>query len=238
MTETIELGDVTVALTRKDVKHVHLTVHPPTGRVTLVAPPGTRTEVARAYAITKLGWIRKQRTQLAAQAREEQRQFVERESHQVWGRRYLMSIAEVDAKPGVKLGHRRLTLRVRPGSSAQKRAEVMHDWHKTLLHAVVPGLISKWEGKLGVRVSGYFLQRMKTKWGSCNPGKGHIRLNTELVKKPKDLLEYVVVHEMAHLLEPSHNERFVAILDRHWSQWRESRAELNELPLGSGVWRE
>ena len=237
MTEMIELGDVTVALTRKDVKHVHLTVHPPTGRVTLVAPPGTRTEVARAYAITKLGWIRKQRTQLAAQAREEQRQFVERESHQVWGRRYLMTIAEEDDKPGVKLGHRRLNLRVRPGSSAQKRAEVMHDWHKTLLHLVVPGLISKWEGKLGVCVSGYFLQRMKTKWGSCNPGKGHIRLNTELVKKPKDLLEYVVVHEMAHLLVPSHNERFVAILDRHWPQWRESRAELNELPLGSGVWR-
>jgi len=238
MTETIELGDVVVALTRKDVKHVHLTVHPPTGRVTLVAPPGTRTEVARAYAISKLGWIRKQRTQLAAQAREEQRQFVERESHQVWGRRYLMSIAEEDDKPGVKLGHRHLILRVRPGSSAQKRAEVMHDWHKTLLHAAVPGLISKWEAKLGVRVSGYFLQRMKTKWGSCNPGKGHIRLNTELVKKPKDLLEYVVVHEMAHLLEPTHNKRFVAILDRHWPHWRESRAELSELPLGSGAWRE
>ena len=219
MAETIELGDVVVALTRKDVKHVHLTVHPPTGRVTLVAPPGTRTEVARAYAITKLGWIRKQRSQLAAQAREEQRQFVERESHQVWGRRYLMSISEEDDRPGVKLGHRRLNLRVRPGSSAQKRAEVMHVWHKTLLHAAVPGLISKWEGKLGVRVSGYFLQCMKTKWGSCNPGKGHIRLNTELVKKPKDLLEYVVVHEIAHLLEPSHNERFVAILDRHWPQW-------------------
>ena len=238
MAETIELGDVVVALTRKDVKHVHLTVHPPTGRVTLVAPPGTRTEVARAYAITKLGWIRKQRIQLAAQAREEQRQFVERESHQVWGRRYLMSIAEEDDKPGVKLGHRRLQLRVRPGSSAQKRAEVMHDWHKALLHAVVPGLISKWQGKLGVRVSGYFLQRMKTKWGSCNPHKHHVRLNTELVKKPKDLLEYVVVHEMVHLLEPSHNERFVAILDRHWPQWRESRAELNELPLESGAWRE
>ena len=236
MAETIELGDVVVALTRKDVKHVHLTVHPPTGRVTLVAPPGTRTEVARAYAITKLGWIRKQRTQLAAQAREEQRQFVERESHQVWGRRYLMSIAEEDDKPGVKLGHRRLHLRVRPGSSAQKRAEVMHDWHKTLLHAAVPDLISKWEGKLGVCVLGYFLQRMKTKWGSCNPGKGHIRLNTELVKKPKDLLEYVVVHEMVHLLERSHNERFLAMLDRHWPQWRESRAELNALPLGCESW--
>jgi predicted metal-dependent hydrolase len=236
MTDTIELGDVVVALTRKDVKHVHLTVHPPTGRVTLVAPRGTRTEVARAYVISKLGWIRKQRTQLAAQAREAPRQFVERESHQVWGRRYLLSVAEVDGKPAVKLSHRRLHLQVRPGSSAHKRAEVMHAWHKALLHAVVPGLIRKWEDKLGVRISGYFLQRMKTKWGSCNAGKHHIRLNTELVKKPKDLLEYVVVHEMAHLLEPSHSERFVAILDRHWPQWRESRVELNALSLGHQVW--
>ena len=236
MTETIELGDVVVSLTRKDVKHVHLTVHPPTGRVTLVAPPGTRTEVARAYAITKLGWIRNQRAKLDAQAREAPRQYVERESHHLWGRRYLLSIAEVNDKPAVKLSHRRVTLQVRPGSSPEQRAEVMHAWHKSLLHAVVPGLIAKWGVKLGVDASGYFLQRMKTKWGSCNPAKRHIRLNTELVKKPKDLLEYVVVHEMAHLLEPSHNERFVTILDRHWPHWRESRAELNALALGHENW--
>lgn len=237
MQETIELGDVVVELTRKDVKHVHLTVHPPTGRVTLVAPHATRTEVARAYAITKLGWIRDQRLKLHAQAREAPRQFVERESHYVWGRRYLLSIIEVDEKPNVVLSHRSLTLQVRPGTTAPKRAELMHEWHKALLHTVVPGLIRRWESKLGVAVSGYFLQRMKTKWGSCNPHKHHIRLNTELAKKPKDLLEYVVVHEMAHLLEPTHNEQFVAILDRHWPQWRESRAELNALPLGSENWQ-
>ena len=236
MAETIKLGDVVVALTRKGVKHVHLTVHPPTGRVTLVAPHATRTEVARAYAITKLGWIREQRVKLNAQAREAPRQFVERESHHLWGRRYLLSVIEVDEKAQVLLSHRRMTLQVRPGSSVQKRAEVMHEWHKAQLHAVVPGLISKWECKLGVRVSGYFLQRMKTKWGSCNSHKHHVRLNTELVKKPKDLLEYVVVHEMVHLLEPSHNERFLAMLDRHWPQWRESRAELNALPLGCESW--
>jgi predicted metal-dependent hydrolase len=236
MQETIELGDVVVTLTRKDVKHVHLTVHPPTGRVTLVAPHTTRTEVARAYAITKLGWIREQQLKLNAQAREAPRQFVERESHYLWGRRYLLSITEADEKPKVLLSHRRMTLQIRPGSPAQKRAEQVHEWHKTQLHAVVPGLISKWEPKLGVRVADYFLQRMKTKWGSCNPHKHHIRLNTELVKKPKDLLEYVVAHEMVHLIEPSHNERFIAMLDRHWPQWRESRAELNSLPLGSEAW--
>lgn len=238
MIETIEFGDVVITLMRKDVKHVHLSVHPPTGRVTLVAPHATRPEVARAYAITKLGWIRDQRSKLLAQAREMPRQFVERESHYLWGRRYLLSISEADNRPNVKLSHRRMILQVRPGTSAEKRAELMHEWHKAQLHQVVPGLISRWEVKLGVSASGYFLQRMKTKWGSCNPSKQHIRLNTELVKKPRDLLEYVVVHEMVHLLEPSHNERFVALLDQHWPQWRESRAELNELPLGSETWAE
>ena len=148
----------------------------------------------------------------------------------------MLTITEADEKPQVLLSHRRMTLQVRPGSPAQKRGELMYEWHKAQLHAVVPALIRKWESKLGVRVSGYFLQRMKTKWGSCNPRKHHIRLNTELVKKPKDLLEYVVVHEMVHLIEPSHNERFLAVLDRHWPQWRESRAELNALLLGCESW--
>ncbi len=238
MTETIQLGDIAIAVTRKAIKHIHLSVHPPAGRVTLVAPTGTRLEVARAYAVSKLGWIRDQQAKLQAQARETPRQFIERESHYLWGRRYLMTVVERDAKPGVSLDHKRLTLSVRPGSDTTKRAEVIHAWHKALLHEVVPLLIGKWEPKLGVKVSAYFLQRMKTKWGSCNHEAGHIRLNTELAKKPKDLLEYVVVHEMVHLLEPIHSERFLAILGKHYPTWREARAELNELPLTAEVWRE
>lgn len=237
MTETIRLGDIEISVTRKAIRNVHLSVHPPTGRVTLVAPAGTRLEVARAFAITKLGWIREQQSRLREQARETPRQFVERETHYLWGRRYLMSVRYEDAKPSVALDHRRLTLTVRPGASAAKRAEVVHEWHKSLLHAVVPTLIGKWERKLGVKVTGYFLQRMKTKWGSSNHRAGHIRLNTELVKKPRDLLEYVVVHEMAHLLEPAHSDRFVAILSKHYPGWREARAELNELPLSAENWQ-
>ncbi len=162
MAETIQLGDIVIAVTRKDIKHVHLSVHPPTGRVTLAAPSGTRMEVARAYAISKLGWIRDQQAKLQEQARETPRQFVERESHYLWGRRYLLSVVEEDAKPSVRLSHRRVTLTVRPGSSKAKREAVMHDWHKSLLHVAVPALFKKWEEKLGVKVSGYFLQRMKT----------------------------------------------------------------------------
>jgi predicted metal-dependent hydrolase len=237
MPETIRLGDIRIALARKHVKHVHLSVHPPTGRVTLVAPVDTRLEVARAYAISKLGWICDPRAKMLAQARETSRRFVERESHYVWGRRYLLSVVEEDVRPFVRLSHRQITLTVRPASTAAKRAEVMHDWHKTLLHEAIPRLIKKWEAKVGVTVSRYFLQRMKTRWGGCNHRAGTIRLNTELVKKPKDLLEYVVVHEMLHILDATHSEQFVRLLDKHYPTWREARAELNELPLAAQVWK-
>lgn len=236
MAETIRLGDIVIAVTRKDVKHVHLSVYPPRGRVTLVAPANTRLEVARAYAISKLSWIRSQRAKLRAQAREMPRRFVTRETHYLWGRRYLLLVVEEDRKPSVRLDHRRLTLAVRPGATQAKRAEILHEWHKRLLHDAVPTLIKKWEKQLDVSVSRYYLQRMKTKWGGCNARAGTIRLNTELVKKPKDLLEYVIVHEVAHLREPTHNAKFVELVTRHYPNWKTARAELNDLPLAAEEW--
>lgn len=238
MVEVIQLGEVAIAVTRKDVKHVHLSVHPPAGRVTMTAPRSTRMEAARAYAISKLAWIRRQQESLRGQARETPRQFVERESHDLWGRRYLLAVEEAEGKPSVRLGPKRIVLTVRPGSSRERREAVLHEWHRGLLHEAVPELLRKWEARLGVRAAGYFLQRMKTKWGSCNPRARTIRLNTELVKKPKDLLEYVVVHELIHLRVPTHSDRFVALLDRHYPSWREAKAELNALPLAAVEWRE
>ena len=238
MAETIQLGEIAIAVTRKDIKHVHLSVHPPNGRVTLAAPNGTRSEVARAYAISKLGWIRDQQAKMREQARETPRRFVERESHYLWGRRYLLTVSEEEAKPSIRRDHRTIMLTVRPGSTGANRAVVMHQWHKSLLHGAVRELIAVWEPKLGVHVAGYFIQRMKTKWGSCNHRARTIRINTQLVKKPKDLLEYVVVHEMLHVIEPTHNERFIALLTKHYPAWREARAELNELPLSAESWRE
>ena len=231
MTETIQLGDIAIAVRRKDIKHVHLSVHPPNGRVTLVAPKATRREVARVYAASKLGWIRNQQAHFRGQARETPRQFIERESHYLWGRRYLLSVREEGAKSSVRLGHRMVTLTMRPGSSRAKREEVMQAWHRALLHEAVPPMICKWEKRLGIEVAGYFLQRMKTKWGGCNHRRGHIRLNTELVCKPKDLLEYIIAHEMLHLIEPRHSERFQTLLNKHYPTWREARLELSELPL-------
>jgi predicted metal-dependent hydrolase len=236
MDNIIQVGEIPITVTLKDVRNVHLSVHPPDGRVTLVAPVSTRLDVARAYAISKLGWIRDRQQQFLNQVRETPRQLIGRESHYLWGRRYLLAVVYKDIKPSVTLDHKRITIIVRPGSDASKRAEIVHEWHKSLLHEVVPPLIQKWQGKMGVEVAEYFLQRMKTKWGSCNHQAKHIRLNTELVKKPKDLLEYVVVHELAHLLEPTHGDRFVTILDKHYPTWREARAELNELPLAAETW--
>ena len=238
MTETIKIGDISIAVTRKDIKNVHLSVHPPEGRVTMSAPTDTRLEVARAYAITRLNWIRQQQDTLRHQARETKREFIERESHYLWGRHHLLTVVEEDTKPSVRVDHKRITLTIRPGSSQEKRASIIHEWHKSLLHKMIPSVIKKWEAKLGVKVNAYFLQRMKTKWGSCNHEAGNIRLNTELVKKPKDLIEYVIVHEMVHLLEPTHNDRFISILTENYPTWRDARAELNELPLAAEEWRE
>lgn len=231
----IRLGKLDISVIFKAVKNVHLSVHPPQGRVTLVAPTGTRLEVARAYAVSKLRWIRQQQAQLQAQARETTRQFVTRESHYIWGRRYLLTVVERDALPVVKMDHRRITLQVRPGVNAARREAIYRNWQRSLLHEAIPPLIAHWEQRIGVKLKGYFLQRMKTKWGSCNHLHAHIRLNTELVKKPRDLLEYVIVHEMIHLIEPTHSEHFIALLQQHYPAWRDARAELNALPLGQAA---
>lgn len=236
MKDTIQLGELSIEVTRKNVKNVHLSVHPPDGRVSLVAPTGTRLEVARAYAISKLPWIRQQQAKMADQLRETPREYVKRETHYLWGRRYLLNIVIGEVTPHVTLDHKRITLHVKAGSKKEKREEVLYEWQKSLLHAFIREVVAKWERILDVRVNACFIQKMKTKWGSCNHRLGNIRLNTELVKKPKDLVEYVIVHEMAHLIEPTHNERFIALMNRFYPHWREARLELNELPLGHVEW--
>ena len=231
MSHTIRLDHIEISITRKEVKHVQLSVHPPDGRVSMVVPNGTRLEVARAFAISKLGWIRNQQDTLRSQARETPREYIERESLYLWGKRYLLTIREVNEKPSVSLDHRTIALHIRPNSDFSKRASIIHEWHKSLLHGTVPDLITKWQTRLNVNVNRYYLRRMKTKWGSCNHHAATIRLNTELVKKPIHLLEYVVVHEMLHLREPKHSKRFSELLTLNYPDWRNARTELNELPL-------
>jgi predicted metal-dependent hydrolase len=233
MQKNIKLSEISIKVIRKNIKNTHLSVYPPNGRVILVTPKKTRFEVARAYAVSKLNWIRSQQIKLREQAREFPHKFIDRESHQLWGQRYLMKVNYRNTKPSVVLSNKYIILTVPPRYSLIKRAKLIHNWHKTLLHTFVPILIEKWERKFNVKVSKYFLQKMKTRWGSCNKASGNVRFNTELVKKPKDLVEYIVIHEMAHLLEAKHNSRFIKILNEHYPSWRDARSELNQLPLAS-----
>lgn len=237
MKDIIQLGEFKIDVTRKDIKNVHLSVHPPEGHVTLTAPLNTRLEVVRAYVISKLSWIRLQQDKLAKQSREKPREFVKRESHYLWGRRYLLNVTVTEKKPSVTIDHKRIHLNIKSGSDKNKKAEILYDWQKSLLHQFIKEVIPKWEKILGVKVKAYFVQRMKTKWGSCNHKSQNIRLNTELVKKPKDLVEYVIVHEMVHLIVPTHNDHFLALMNKYYPNWREARLELNELPLGHVEWK-
>lgn len=236
MKDLIQLGTLCIEVTRKDIKHVHLSVHPPDGRVSLAAPLHTRLDVARAYAISKLPWIRLQQEKMAKQAREAPRSWVTRESHYFWGRRYLLQVNETVGKQHVTTDHKRIYIWVRAGATPEKKAALLYDWQKNQLHEFVKSMLNKWEPIIGVKASAYFLQKMRTKWGSCNHQSRNIRLNTELVKKPKDLVEYVIVHELVHLIVPTHSRKFVAILDQYYPNWREARMELNELPLGHVDW--
>lgn len=234
--DRIELGGLSVEVIRKRIKNIHLSVHPPHGRVRISAPKWVGLEAIRLFAISKLGWIRKQQQKLREQERETPREYLDRESHQVWGRRVLLQIEHSRQGPPVELLPGRLVLRVREDATLERRRAVLDEWYRDQIKQAVPELIAKWERVLGVQVEGFFVQKMKTLWGSCNPRRRTIRLNTELAKKPPECLEYIVVHEMVHLLERSHGPRFVALMDQHLPKWRSCKADLNRLPIRHEDW--
>jgi predicted metal-dependent hydrolase len=236
MRSRIQLGDIGVDVVRKDIKNVHLSVHPPTGRVRIAAPERMSLDTVRVFAIAKLPWIKKQQRKLREQERETPREYIDRESHYVWGKRYLLKVLEADQPASVELNHGRMILHVRPGTDKAKRQAILEDWHREQLRRAVPPLINKWERLIGVVVRRVFIQRMKTKWGSCNDRAGSIRLNTDLARKPRECLEYIVVHEMVHLLEPTHNARFVALMDQFMPKWQSHRDVLNRLPVRHESW--
>jgi predicted metal-dependent hydrolase len=236
MVTQIAVGGITVDVVLKDIKNVHLSVYPPSGRVRIAAPARMRLDTIRVFAISRLGWIKQQQQKLREQERETPREYVDRESHYVWGKRYLLKVIEGDAAPSVAWQYSSLLLRVRPGTDAKKKQAIVEAWYRQQLKQAVPHLIARWEPLLGVKVERFFVQRMKTKWGSCNHGARTIRLNTELAKKPRECLEYIVVHEMTHLLEPTHNARFVALMVQYMPQWQFYRNQLNRLPVSHENW--
>jgi len=236
MSTEIQIGDLTIEVTQKDIKNVYLSVHPPLGRVSIAAPRHLSSSAIRVFAIGKLSWIRQQQRKLQDQDRETPRDYLDRESHYVWGRRCLLKIVEYDGPPTVEWRHHRLILSVRPRMDKGRRAEAVEAWYRDQLREAATLLMAEWERRLGVRVDRVFVQRMKTRWGSYKPASHAIRLNTDLAKKPRECLEYILVHEMVHLLEPTHSARFVALMDQFLPGWELRRDQLNRLPVRHADW--
>lgn len=239
ITEThhFTVSGIRVEVVRKDIKNLHLGVYPPLGRVRVAVPLVISDEAVRLAVIDKLGWIRRQQAKFAAQPRQSQREMVSGESHYFLGRRHRLRVHEHEAPPRVIVrGIAILNLYIRPGSDAEQREAVLLRWYREQLKALIPPLLDKWQFTLGVEVSNWGIKKMKTKWGSCNPASRRVWFNLELAKKPVPCLEYIVVHELAHLLERHHNKRFTKLLDTHMPQWRLYREMLNASPLGNVDW--
>ena len=236
MTTRIDIGDMTVDVTHKDIKNIHLSVYPPHGRVKISAPLHMDIENIKVFAISKLPWIRQQQRKLREQERETPREYIDLESHHLWGKRYLLKVIENNAAPYIELQHSHLVLHVRPGTGEEKKESLLADYYRAQVRKAARPLIEKWEKQIGVTVNRLFVQPMKTRWGSCNHAMQNIRLNTELAKKPPQCFEYILVHEMIHLLEPTHNARFLKLMDHHMPNWRHHRDLLNELPVRHENW--
>ena len=228
------IGSVPVEVTIKPIKNLHLSVVPPDGAVRISAPQGMSPDHVRAYAIGKLGWIRKQQARFSAQQRESPRLVIERESHALWGQRLLLHIEEVNAAPRIEVHPRHLILFLRPGSTLEKRQSILAAWYRNELRKEAAALIDHWQQRLGVQSNKLFIQAMSRRWGSCNPATKNIRLNTQLAQKPRTCLDYIVLHELSHLKVPTHGEEFVALLDSLQPDWQERRRLLNNLPILDG----
>lgn len=232
----IRVSGLTVQIVRKDIKNLHLGVYPPNGRVRVAAPLRVSDEAVRLAVIGKLGWIKRQRAKFKDQARQSDREMVSGESHYFLGRRYRLRVVRQGGPNRVILrGRRTLELQVRGEYSAKEREQVLLRWYRARLRELVPPLLAKWETILGVRAAAFGIRKMKTKWGACSLEARRIWLNLELAKKPEECLEYIIVHELAHLKERHHSDGFIEMLDRLPS-WRRLRKVLNEAPLGHADW--
>lgn len=233
---TIELGDICLDVIYKDIKNVHLSVHPPHGRVTISAPTQMDLDTIRLFSISKLGWIRKQQAKFENQKREAQREYVTRESHYYLGQRYLLKVLEHDASFKVVLKHNSIELYIRKGATMAQRDDILQGWYRQQLRELIPQYVAKIEQKLDVKVAEIRIRKMKTKWDTCNPDAKRIWLNTELAKKPIESIEYILFHEMVHLIERNHNDKFISYMDEFLPKWKHLREDLNRSALGHVEW--
>jgi predicted metal-dependent hydrolase len=220
----------------KKIKNLHIGVYPPIGRVRVAAPEQLDDDQVRLAVIHRLPWIKRQRQQLREAERQSEREMITGESHYVWGVRHRLEVVERSGRPEFEIKGGRLVLYAPAGTSSQRKRDLLDRWNRDQLRLATSEYISRAERKLKVSVPSWSIRRMKTKWGTCNRETGHIYLNVELAKKLPDCLEYIVLHEAAHLLERSHDDRFAALLDRTLPDWRTRRDQLNGAPLDAQKW--
>lgn len=236
MSNILQLAELDVQVERKRIKNVHLSVLPPDGTVRVSAPERLSDHVLRSFVLSRLDWIRRQQEILECQPREPKREFLQLESHYVWGSRYLLELQancpcnEVVLRPGV------LTIKHWGRYSQTACDRILQDWYRFQVRGKASELLATWTKRIGVGPDRFFVQRMKTKWGSCNSEGRTVRLNSELGKKPVECLEFILVHELIHLIEPTHNERFVRLMNRHLPAWKARRDLLNSQPLSHQEW--
>jgi len=233
----IVLGSIKIEVEQKDIKNIHLSVYPPNGVVRIAAPTRMDLDTIRVFALNKLKWIKKQQATFKHQARETPREYLTKESHYFLGKRYLLKVIEHHQPPKVILKHSIIELYVRPNTPETKRKKIVDEWYRKELKVLVPKLISKWEEVIGVESNEFGIKKMRTKWGTCNTAAKRIWLNLELAKKPLDCIEFVIVHELVHLLERSHNAIFVGYMNQFMPKWRLYREELNRLPFSHIDWK-
>jgi predicted metal-dependent hydrolase len=235
--QQLELGNIIIDVELKDIKNIHLSVYPPNGAVKIAAPNRMDLDTIRVFAINKLKWIKKQQAVFKNQERETPREYISKESHYFKGKRYLLEVIEHPHPPKVVLKHSSIKLYIKPNTSLEKRKEILEEWYRVQLKEIVPELIAKWERKIGVQSNEFGIRKMRTKWGTCNTEAKRIWLNLELAKKPIECLEFIIVHELVHLLERSHNEVFVNYMNQFMPKWRFYREELNRLPFSHVDWK-
>lgn len=233
----LQLGSVEALIVRKAVKNLHLSILPPNGWVRVTVPENMNDDAVRTLLALRLPWIKKQQTKFSGQQRQTQRDYVSGESHFFFGKRYRLEVMYKDEPPKITIkGKNKIILQVKPKSDTKKRQEILTEWYRAELYFAIDELMQKWQKKIGVNVSSWHIKQMKTRWGTCNQQKAKILLNLELAKKPIACIEYVVVHELAHMIEKKHNEKFVALLMKYIPKWKGIKDELNSFILSHEEW--
>lgn len=234
----MRISDLEVHTVRKDIKNIHLAVYPPNGKVRVAAPFGTSDDAIRALVASKLNWIKKQKARFEIQERQTKREYVSGETHYLMGNKYLLHVIASEGQARVEVRAKKyIDLYIKPGASVARKEKVMEDFYRTELKKQVPLVVDKWQKITGLKVNEFRIKKMKTKWGTCNQKSRRIWINLELAKKPPHCLDYIVLHEMTHLVEKKHTKKFRELLDSAMPQWLQIKEELNRVMLGYTNWK-